>query len=148
MKRQLFTISAIVIAAVSLSFCSESTAKSEDESTKEAYTETLVNNSEGKELLESKCMACHKIQDTQKTMLAPPFAHIKKKYNKVNASKENFIEAFASFAANPQEDDAMMFGALKQFKVMPNMGYDKAEMVKIANYVYDNEFPEPTWCNK
>ena len=148
MKKQLFTISAILIAAVSLSFCSESSAKSEDKPTNETSKEIALNNSEGKELLESKCMVCHKIQDSKAAMLAPPFAHIKKKYSKMSSSKEGFVKTFVDFTINPQEDKAVMYGALKQFKVMPNLGFDKVEIEKIANYIYDNEFPEPAWCNK
>jgi len=148
MKKQLITVSAVIIAAVSLSFCSESTAKNENNSQIKTTSEALISNDEAKALLDSKCMVCHKVQDSKDAMLAPPFAHIKKKYKKVSSSKKEFISKFTDFAVNPKEDKAMMYGALKQFKVMPNMGYDKEEMQKIANYVYENEFPEPAWCKK
>ena len=148
MKKSLITISAFVIVAFGLSFCTNTNASDKDTSPEKSYSETITSSTEGKELLDSKCMVCHKIQDSQKAMLAPPFAYIKKKYSKVNSSKEDFVQAFVNFAVNPKEDDAMMFGALKQFKVMPNMGYEKGDMEKIANYIYENEFPEPIWCNK
>ena len=148
MKKQLFTITAVVIAVFGLSFCTNSNAENKNHDANSEYTEAAPSISNAKKLLDSKCMVCHKIQDSQDAMLAPPFAHIKKKYSKVTKNKAAFIEAFASFAINPTEEEAMMFGALKQFKVMPKMENEKAEMELIANYIYDNEFPEPSWCKK
>jgi cytochrome c5 len=148
MKKQIFTTMAIVVAAFGLSFCTESNADNKEEEAKVEFTETAPISGEAKELFDTKCMVCHKIQDNQDAMLAPPFAHIKKKYSKVTKTKEGFITAFVDFAVDPTEDKAMMFGALKQFKVMPKLGYDKTEMTKIANYVYETDFPEPNWCKK
>lgn len=108
------------------------------------YTESA---NETKALLDSKCMVCHGIKESQDEMLAPPFAHIQKKYSKVSSSKESFIESFVDFTLNPNEDQAMMFGALKQFNLMPNLGFERTEVEKIALYVYEHEFPEPKWCN-
>jgi cytochrome c2 len=147
MKKQLFTLSAIVIAAFSLSFCSETTAKNENKSPDDTYSETIIDNSIGKELLESKCMVCHKIQDDKDAMLAPPIAHIKRKYSKVNKSEQAFNNALISFTINPKKEDAMMFGTLKQFGVMPNLNFNKEEVAKIAQYIYANDFPEPQWCD-
>jgi len=148
MKKQILTIAAVVIAVFGLSFLAKSIAKNENSINSLTITESTMNNSEGKELLESKCMACHKVQNSRTAMLAPPIAYIKKRYSTAYSSKEGFVEAFANFAANPQEDKAIMFGAVKQFKLMPNMGYKKSDMEKIALYIYDNDFPKPAWHNK
>ncbi len=148
MKKHFFTIAAVLVAAIGLSFCTESNADNTTTKVETEYTEAAPSSSDAKELFETKCMVCHKIQDNHDAMLAPPFAHIKKKYSKVTKTKEGFIKAFVDFAVNPTEDKAMMIGALKQFKVMPKLGYDKAEMTKIANYVYETDFPEPNWCKK
>ena len=106
------------------------------------YTESLTD---AKTLIDTKCMVCHGIKDNHDAMLAPPFAHIKKKYSKVYPDINDFVAAFSSFTVQPSEEKAMMFGALKQFKVMPNMGYTKEEAEQIAAYVYENDFPEPSW---
>ncbi len=106
------------------------------------YSKTMTD---AKTLIDTKCMVCHGIKDNYDAMLAPPFAHIKKKYSKVYPDKKDFVAAFSSFTVQPSEEKAMMFGALKQFKVMPNMGYTKEEAEQIATYVYENDFPEPSW---
>jgi uncharacterized membrane protein len=107
------------------------------------YSEKLAD---AKTLIDTKCMVCHAVKDNHDAMLAPPFAHIKKKYSKVYPDKQDFITAFSSFTVKPSEEKAMMLGAVKQFSVMPNLGYTKEEAEKIAAYVYANDFPEPEWC--
>ena len=149
MKKQFFTVMAVIIAAFGLSFCTDTKAKkiSKEKNIEVAYSETSSINNEGKDLLENKCMVCHKIQDNQDAMLAPPFAHIKSKYSKVKKSEQAFLDALISFTINPKKEDAMMFGALKQFDVMPNLNFEKDDVEKIADYIYTNDFPEPKWCN-
>lgn len=93
-------------------------------------------------------MICHAIKDTQKAMMAPPFAHIKKKYSKVYSSEEAFVKAITDFTLKPTKEKALMFGALKQFNVMPNLNYGEDEVKQIATYIYNSNFPEPEWCGK
>ena len=147
MKRRFITVAAVIVSAFGLSFCAEANKTSEKENVEVEFTEAAPINNEGKDLLENKCMVCHKIQDKQDAMLAPPFAHIKSKYSKVKKSEQAFLDAFVSFTINPKQEDAMMFGALKQFTVMPNLNFEKEDIKKIANYIYNNDFPEPKWCN-
>jgi cytochrome c2 len=146
MKRtKIFTIAlgSIILSSV-FAFTPNFTKNSKEELAQETiYTESLK---EGKTLLESKCNICHTVKENQDAMLAPPFAHIKKKYSKVYKTKSDFVTAITAFTVNPQTDNAIMFGALKQFKVMPKMGYTKEDVQKIANYIYDGEFAEPKWC--
>ena len=105
-----------------------------------------IKLSDVKTLVDSKCMICHSIKENQQAMMAPPFAHIKKKYAKVYASKDDFSQAIVSFTMNPSKEKAQMYGALKQFKLMPNLSYKQSEVEAIANYIYDTDFPEPAWC--
>ena len=149
MKKQFITVIALVSMAFGLSFCSEAGAENnnKDISSESNLSQTNSINIEGKELLESKCMVCHKIQDDKKAMLAPPFAHIKRKYSKVKKSEQAFNNAMVAFTINPKKEDAMMFGALKQFGVMPNLNFNKEEVTKIVQYIYANDFSEPEWCD-
>jgi len=136
-------LGSIILSSI-FAFTPNFTNNSEKELAQETvYTESLA---EGKTLLETKCNICHTVKDNQDAMLAPPFAHIKKKYAKVHKTKSEFVAAVTAFTVDPQSDNAIMYGALKQFKVMPKMGYTKEEVQKIANYMYDNEFAEPKWC--
>jgi len=102
--------------------------------------------SDVKSLVDSKCMICHSIKEKQDAMMAPPFAHIKKKYAKVYSDKGDFIQAITSFTMNPTKDKAQMYGALKQFKLMPKLSYKQSDVEAIAAYIYETDFPEPAWC--
>ncbi len=113
---------------------------------RDAFSTSLPTD--GESLINSKCMVCHAIKDSQKAMMAPPFAHIKKKYSKVYPTEEAFIKAITDFTIKPTKEKALMFGALKQFNVMPNLNYKEDEVKQIATYIYNSNFPEPEWCGK
>jgi cytochrome c2 len=100
----------------------------------------------GKQLLESKCNTCHSIKASHDAMLAPPFNHIQSKYKKVYKTKEKFIAAVSSFTEEPSKDKALMFGALKQFSVMPKLAYSKEDIKRISEYIYSGKFEQPQWC--
>ena len=144
MKRIVIPIVLVIVILGFYAFSSNDKQQDESISIKSAnYTKEL---SEAKNLLDTKCMICHAIKENQDAMMAPPFAHIKKKYDKTNSSKTDFVNTIVSFTLNPSDDKAQMYGALKQFKLMPNLAYQKDDIEKIANYIYENDFPEPAWC--
>ena len=62
-----------------------------------------------------------------------------------NDSRQDFIEAIVNWAKNPKEENALMFGAVQQFKVMPKQKFYEDDLEKIAAYIYDNEIEQPEW---
>ena len=46
---------------------------------------------------------------------------------------------------NPDQEKALMRGAVDQFKLMPKQAFAEDDMRKIASYIYDNELEEPSW---
>ena len=52
---------------------------------------------------------------------------IKRKYLRVYPGKQTFISGIANFIKDTNRDKAMMFGALKQFEVMPELYYGEEE---------------------
>jgi cytochrome c2 len=144
MKRIVIPIIVAVVGIMLYAFSLND--KQTDDLTQVKSTNYTKELSEAKNLLDTKCMICHAIKENQDAMMAPPFAHIKKKYDKTTSSKTDFVNAIISFTLNPSDDKAQMYGALKQFKLMPNLAYKKEDIEKIANYIYENDFPEPTWC--
>lgn len=144
MKKQLLSISIIVVIAIGFALYGTSF------SAKKTATKTLTAKAaslpiDGASLTETKCMICHKIQSSPEAMLAPPFAHIKKKYSKVYKTEAAFHSAVVNFTINPTEQKALMQGALKRFKIMPKMGYEKPDLEAIAHYIYATDFPQPKW---
>lgn len=106
----------------------------------------MLQNSEGYDLLKTKCYACHNPNTvSHDAVIAPPMAAIKKRYSRMYDSKEEFVNAVTDWAMNPLEENAIMRGAVMQFKVMPKQVFDKEELQKIANYMYENELEKPEW---
>ena len=146
MKKQFLSISIIIVAAMSFALYGSSFTIKETTSSANSNKVTLSSiPTDGASLIETKCMICHKVQATKSAMLAPPFAYIKKKYSNMYKTEAAFHSAIVNFTINPTESKAVMFGALKQFKLMPKMGYEKVDLEAIANYIYANDFPEPSW---
>jgi len=119
-------------------------------SKKIVYENITVNEQNiiaGKQLFETRCNICHGIKDNSQNMLAPPFYNIKSKYSKVFRTKESFENAIIKFVSEPQKENTLMFGAVKQFGVMPKLSYPKDEIILVADYIYNTEFQKPVWCN-
>ena len=93
----------------------------------------------------SRCKICHDVDRPRNEMLAPPMINIKKKYSRVYPDKEAFINGIVNFTKAPTFDKAMMFGALKQFEVMPQLNYPEKELKLAAEYIYNTEFKKPEW---
>lgn len=94
---------------------------------------------------ESKCKICHNINVAQGEMLAPPMVNIQRKYKMLHKTKEEFIAAVINFTSSPTQGKAVMFGALKQFEVMPKLNYHENDLKMAAEYIYDNQFEKPAW---
>ncbi len=105
-----------------------------------------TTNDEGYELLKSKCYACHSVSTkSHDDIIAPPMIAVKRHYINNYDNKKDFVNAIVNWALDPKEENAVMFGAVRRFKVMPKMGFKKEELTKIASYIYDNEIETPAW---
>jgi hypothetical protein len=114
---------------------------------KKASKEIVIKTDlEAYNLLKSRCYACHnpnvKFQDQA---IAPPMAAVKRRYSMGYNTREEFINAIARWAINPDIKRALMRGAVDQFKVMPKQQFKEDELLKIGAYIYDNEIEIPVW---
>lgn len=111
----------------------------------------LVNQepSEGYTLMKNNCYACHNPNTaSHDDIIAPPFKAVKMHYNRGYDTKEDFVNAMVNWVQNPVEDNALMFGAVKRFKVMPALPLSVKDLEKIATYIYDNDVEEPEWMEE
>jgi len=113
-------------------------------------TSIEVNNNqikpEGYNLLRNNCYACHSVTaQSHDGIIAPPMEAIKRRYKVSYKTKEEFVDAMTNWALDPKEENALMRGAVNQFKVMPKQPFNKDEIIKIAEYIFDNELEKPTW---
>ena len=105
-----------------------------------------LGEEEGYTLMKENCYVCHNPNTkSHDDILAPPFKAVKNKYTQQYETKESFTNAIVKWVQNPLEDNALMFGAIMKFRVMPKLPMETKELEKIANYIYDNDVEEPEW---
>ncbi len=104
------------------------------------------SNDDGLKLMESKCYACHNPKtESPDVIIAPPMIAVKKHYLAEHESKEAFVKAVVDWAMNPEEENALMPGAINKYKIMPKQSFEKEELQKIAAYLFDNDIEKPKW---
>ncbi|RLA43011.1 MAG: hypothetical protein DRQ97_13295, partial [Gammaproteobacteria bacterium] len=97
-------------------------------------------------LLQSKCMICHSTAGkTHEELVAPPIFAVKRRYSMAHESQETFVNSIVAWAKGPKEENAIMRGAVDNFKVMPYMNFEEADLEKIAVFIYENEMEKPMW---
>jgi len=102
--------------------------------------------SKGYTLMKNNCYACHNPNTaSHDDILAPPFKAVKMHYNREYDNKKDFVDAMVNWVQNPEEDKALMFGAVKRFKVMPKLPLPTEDLGEIATYIYENNVEEPEW---
>jgi len=100
------------------------------------------------QLYQQKCLICHDLGTSEENAIAPPMISVQRRYKMSYDNKEDFIKAMVAFTDNPTEDKVMMINAREQFNIMPKLAYDKKDLEKIAEYIYDNELPKPAWYDE
>lgn len=112
---------------------------------KREFATNLIEN-DGLKLLQQKCYACHSVNSTSHdAIIAPPMVAVVRRYKMLYQNKEAFIEGVTNWVLNPNEEKALMRGAVSQFNVMPKQPFDKGEIITIAQYMYDNDLESPIW---
>ena len=100
------------------------------------------------ELVEKRCLICHGAGESHDDLLAPPLRGVKKHYLEDYPEREEFVEALVKWNASPDSNQSIMTGAVERFGVMPALMYPPEEVRAIAEYIYDNEQPKPSWMKK
>lgn len=117
-----------------------------DYSIKQTNQLTIEDGQPGKKLVETHCYVCHNptIPDGL-GRIAPPMVAIKARYLMNYTTKEEFVTHIVQFVDNPTEENAIMYGAVNRFKVMPKQVFPEGVVEKIANYMFDYQIEEPSW---
>lgn len=105
-----------------------------------------VASSDSLLMLKAYCYACHNpAAPSHDNLLAPPMAAVKFRYLRRYPQKTEFVSAMVNFLREPKEHNAIMFGAVDQFGLMPAMALDEAKAREIVTYIYNNELETPGW---
>lgn len=108
-------------------------------------TSFVYQPQEAKDLMEKNCYTCHSPTAAEdEGRIAPPFVAIKARYiDKEGYNKAEFIKAISEFVANPTDDNALLYGAVRKFGVMPKQVFPDSATVKIAAFMYDYKVEAP-----
>lgn len=98
---------------------------------------------EGKDLFQKNCLSCHDAQ--LDPPLAPPMFVVQMKYKMATTDKESFVNKLTSFATHPTKEQAILPEPVKVLGLMPDLGFAKADVKKVATYIHDETFEAP--CN-
>lgn len=91
----------------------------------------------GKKLLIDNCGACHNMPSGNSTGVAPSFLAIKQSYN--STSLEQFQEDMIQFISQPSKESSKMKQAVKEYGLMPKMGFNESDIRSIADYLYNTD---------
>jgi len=127
-------------------FTSCNKQKSSEDFGKNPTINTESQNAEALALFKQKCYACHSvITKSHDEIIAPPMIAVKKRYSMQYDNKEDFVNAIVAYASNPKAENALMIGAVNQFKAMPKQAFFEEDLKKIATYIYENKIETPEW---
>lgn len=137
-------ITFILLFAILLSSCNKKLHSYQDI---DNSTKVVYQPQEAKNLMEKHCYTCHSPTAAEEEgRIAPPFVAIKARYiDKEGYTRAEFIKAISEFVANPTDDNALLYGAVRKFGVMPKQVFPDSTTIKIAAFMYDYKVEAPTW---
>lgn len=127
-------------------FTSCNKQKSSDDFNINIASNIQSDDTEALKLFQQKCYACHSVATkSHDEILAPPMIAVKKRYSMQYDNKEDFVNAVVAYASDPKAENALMIGAVNQFKAMPKQAFSEDDLKKIATYIYENKIETPEW---
>ncbi|WP_178984940.1 Tll0287-like domain-containing protein [Winogradskyella helgolandensis] len=136
-------IGLLVLATFFVS-CNSSNKKEKNSYSKVEHTSDKSDHP-GKKLMETNCYICHSATAGHDDRIGPPMIAIKRHYINSKTTKEEFTEAIQAWIKNPNEADAKMPGAVKQYGVMPIQHFPEETIAQISEYMFDIEIEQPEW---
>ena len=91
----------------------------------------------GSLLFHGNCVTCH---FETKAVSAPSMMQVRQKYLDVFSDKKEFVKYMSNWVANPKEETSIYLDAVKKYKLMPQLGYEREVIEDIASYIYDTDF--------
>ncbi len=97
-------------------------------------TTSTYADSYGRLLLYGNCITCH---HETKSISAPSIKILKKRYHEAFGNKKEFIKYMVNWVYKPSSDTSIMHDMIEKYELMPELGYDKDTLEKIATYIYE-----------
>jgi len=107
---------------------------------------THAEAEEAQQLMVTHCYVCHSPTASEtEGRIAPPMVAIKARYLMLHTNKEEFVQHITAFTENPTTENAIMYGAVDRFNVMPKQVFPEGVVEKIASFMYEYQIEEPSW---
>ena len=100
-------------------------------------TLSLQAGNYGSLLLEGNCITCH---DRTKAISAPSLQSIKEHYLNVYTKKSDFVSAMSHWVSQPNAQTSIMSRAVKKYKLMPQLNFQKDVLEDISIYIFETDF--------
>jgi len=131
---------------LSLPFSCQNNTKSTNPHSKTLLSfDSISNENETASLMINNCYSCHTETRTSENKIAPSMQDVKSHYINTFKTKGEFVKAMTQYVNNPTIESATMHNAITQFGIMPNMQFNKADVSKIVNYLYDTTIDTEEW---
>jgi len=88
----------------------------------------------GRLLLYGNCITCH---HETKSISAPSLQIIKQRYHEVFEDKKEFVNYMVDWVYKPSHEGSIMHDMIDKYELMPELGYDKDTLEKVATYLYE-----------
>ncbi len=93
-------------------------------------------DSYGRLLLYGNCITCH---HETKNISAPSLKMIKQRYHEAFGEKKEFVNYMVNWVYKPFHEGSIMQDMIEKYEIMPELGYDKDTLEKIATYLYESK---------
>lgn len=100
------------------------------------FTNNFASNY-GELLFNGNCITCH---FQTKKISAPSLLEVKKNYINAFPKKEDFVKYMTLWVLKPNVTTSIMQDSIKEFELMPELGYEKYTLEEIAKYIYETDF--------
>ena len=93
-----------------------------------SYSELLFNGN---------CVTCH--HETQ-SISAPSIQEVQENYKQAFPNKKEFVAYMSQWVLKPTLSGSLMVDSVKNYGLMPELGYRKDVLEEIAEYIYEKDF--------
>ena len=91
----------------------------------------------GSLLFHGNCVTCHA---EHSAISAPSITEVQENYKRAFGDKEAFINALSKWVEHPNAETSIMLQAIKEFELMPELGFERSTLEIIAKYIYETDF--------
>lgn len=100
----------------------------------------------GEKVYKTYCMACHVTEG--RPSIAPPIFAVKNHVLAEFPEREDFIKRVTEWVKAPNQNEALMPGAIRKFGLMPALAMKDADLQAVAAYLYDADMNLPDWYSE